>query len=173
MTYTYEIVQDTNPENPRREWDNAAYMICWHRRYNLGDDKDVPYEGAPEDFEEWARENDVIYLPLYLYDHSGITMRTTPFADRWDSGQVGYIYMTPERIIEEKLDTEKCYELMRSEVAIYDQYISGEIYGYIIKEDGEKVDSLWGLYGREYAEEQARKMIEYIEKITPKQLDLL
>ena len=39
-------------------------------------------------------------LPLYLYDHSGITMNTTGFNDRWDSGQVGFIYTTKDRVTE-------------------------------------------------------------------------
>lgn len=31
------IVQDVDTESPR-EWDNLGTMICWHSRYNLGDD---------------------------------------------------------------------------------------------------------------------------------------
>ena len=34
--YTYEIIQDTEPESPR-ERDNLGTMFCKHRRYNLGD----------------------------------------------------------------------------------------------------------------------------------------
>ena len=37
-------------------------------------------------------------LPLYLYDHSGITMSISPFSCPWDSGQVGWIYCTPDAI---------------------------------------------------------------------------
>lgn len=33
-----------------------------------------------------------VILPLYLYDHSGITISTVPFSCPWDSGQVGWIY---------------------------------------------------------------------------------
>ena len=34
----------------------------------------------------------MVILPLYLYDHSGITMNTCGFSCPWDSGQVGWIY---------------------------------------------------------------------------------
>ena len=37
-----------------------------------------------------------LMLPLYLYDHSGITMNTTGFSCPWDSGQVGWIYAFKE-----------------------------------------------------------------------------
>ena len=33
-----------------------------------------------------------VILPLYLFDHSGITMNTTGFNCRWDSGVVGWVY---------------------------------------------------------------------------------
>ena len=46
-----------------------------------------------------------VWLPLWLYDHSGITMscgaRTGQFADQWDSGQVGWIVALKKTIMEE------------------------------------------------------------------------
>lgn len=34
--HTIEIIQDTDPENPR-SWDDQSTMIICHSRYNLGD----------------------------------------------------------------------------------------------------------------------------------------
>lgn len=42
-----------------------------------------------------------IILPLYLYDHGGITMSTGPFSCPWDSGQLGWIYALKQRFIDE------------------------------------------------------------------------
>ena len=50
-----------------------------------------------EDEEVETKEKSV----LYLYDHSGITMSTGSFCDSWDSGQVGFIYVTKEDIEKE------------------------------------------------------------------------
>mgnify|MGYP003341339394 FL=1 len=36
-TYELEIEQDDNGYNPRTEWDNVTTMLCFHKRYNLGD----------------------------------------------------------------------------------------------------------------------------------------
>ncbi len=47
-----------------------------------------------------------VILPLYLYDHGGITMSTGPFSCRWDSGQVGWIYAEKKKFIEETGYTE-------------------------------------------------------------------
>ena len=41
-------------------------------------------------------------LPLYLYDHGGITMSTNPFSCPWDDGgQVGWIYASKQKFIDE------------------------------------------------------------------------
>ena len=42
-----------------------------------------------------------ITLPLYLMDHSGLAMQTTSFNDPWDSGQVGWIYVSKEDALKE------------------------------------------------------------------------
>jgi len=46
MSYKIEIEPDLDPMDPR-EWDNLATMVCWHRRYNLGDEQP---EEDPEEY---------------------------------------------------------------------------------------------------------------------------
>jgi len=90
-----------------REWDNFAKLICFHNRYNLGDDHDY----NSDDYSGWdemrsaiiKREDAAVVLPLYLYDHSGITISTTPFSCPWDSGRVGFAVVSKEKIRERLL----------------------------------------------------------------------
>lgn len=161
---TVEIHQDEDPMNPRREWDNLGTMVCWHRRYNLGDRqiKDGEY-ASPEailaDIESQEGELAVV-LPLYLYDHSGITMSTSTAMfsaidrDRWDWGQVGFIYVSKAKVREEygargtdKDVAERATGCLVGEVATYDQFLTGDCYGYVVKKDGEFLDSCWGFLG--------------------------
>lgn len=102
------IYFDSCPTNPR-EWDNLGTMVCGHRRYDLGDEQ-AQNIGLYNSWDEWLEneiikpnggEENVVYLPLYLYDHGGITMNTTGFSCPWDSGQVGWIYATKDRFREE------------------------------------------------------------------------
>ena len=96
MSIIVKVMQDQDAESPRT-WGNCSVMACWHRRYNLGDVQ------PKQDPEEWIKDNvpkGSVVLPLYLYDHSGISMSTSGFADRWDSGQVGIIFMSPEKMRE-------------------------------------------------------------------------
>ena len=66
-------------------------------------------------------------LPLYLYDHSGITMNTTGFSCPWDSGQVGWIYADKRRIEAEygkvtPETVEKARQVLEGEVKSYDYF---------------------------------------------------
>lgn len=167
---TIKMYYDTYPESPR-EWDNLGTMVCWHGRYNLGDSHDF---SDPSEYKAWRNANDVrIELPLYLYDHSGITMRTTPFGDPWDSGQVGYIYVTADQLRKEysaKRITQRIIEqatkVLEGEVKTYDEYLRGDVYGYVIEDaDGNHVDSCWGFYGYDYCLEEARSIAAYQEAI--------
>lgn len=154
-----KIVQDESPSSPREEFDQLGKMVCFHGRYNLGD-KHNYYSDEYNGWEELKRaimkkENAVAILPLYLYDHSGITMNTSGFSCRWDSGQVGFIYMTKKEAIENwgkkkytKQVHEKALACLEAEVNEYDQFISGEVYGFIHKDLVTKEkDSCWGFYG--------------------------
>lgn len=97
-----------------------------------------------------------LMLPVYLYDHSGLAMSTESFSGRaphaeWDSGQVGWIYVSKEDALKEfdadKMTgaiRQKADALMRSEVAAYDSYLRGECYGFELYKNGELSDSCWG-----------------------------
>lgn len=169
-----EILHDSDCESPR-EWDNLGTMVCAHRRYSFGDSDgfgkavDVVREHYSEshlDDYDLTSQSDVyelmqgieqvILLPLYLYDHGSVTMRTTPFSCRWDSSQVGYVFVTKQKIRSEygwknvtRKRVEKVQEYLRGEVEVYDQFIRGDVYYFLAKKDGDVVDSCGGFYGRD------------------------
>lgn len=169
------IELDEHPESPR-EWDNLGRMVCMHRRYVLGDEHDYreeQFSGWEELREELERkEGAVVILPLFLYDHSGITMNTTGFSCPWDSGQVGFIYARKEDILKwfnrkrlSKALLERAAEILVNEVNTYDQYLTGDVWGYIIEgDDGEHIDSCWGFFGRDYCEQEAQEAVKFLEK---------
>lgn len=166
---TFEIQQDSFPQNPRAEWDNTGTMVCWSRRYTLGDSQPSV---DPIEYTNTIPKGSVV-LPLYLYSHSGITMKTTPFACPWDSGQVGFIYMTPENIRKDfgvkmitKKVREKCEKLLVAEVAVYDAYISDDVWMIVEKdESGEVVDSNGGYYGYDDAKEAVKESQKRIQNL--------
>ena len=176
-----KIVQDDMPENPRVDWDNLGHMVCWHRHYELGDNHDFK---EPIDFKNYTedKENKVRFiLPLFLYDHSGITMSTNnsayPFNCRWDSGQVGWIFVTDYDIKKEfgvkritKKVIEKARSILLNEVETYDCFIRGDVVGWIAEDkNGNVIDSCYGYFGLEESAkngiiEEAKSSIDYYIK---------
>jgi len=174
MLKKIKVVQDSDPESPR-DWDNLGTMTCWHRRRSLGDTHGLSelveaIQEAPQWCESWYYEYNMadprellelaekcqfIVLPLYLYDHSGITMNTHGFGCRFDSGQVGFIWVTRKDVRKEygvkrisKALLERVYQSLNGEVETYDQYLRNDIYGFeAIDENDEVIHSCWGFYG--------------------------
>lgn len=150
--YKLTIVRDSDPFDPRDD-DNLGKMITWCRHYTIGDthnysdpeeffdqltsdiilDDDI-LETLTETEKQKILDNNYLILPIYLYDHSGITINTTGFSCPWDSGKIGYIYISKDKIKKEKLTIEQAKNILIDEVKTYDQYLSGEIYQYILSE---------------------------------------
>ena len=160
-------------------------FVCWHRRYNLGNVKDFD---TPDDFLEYEKENKLIKLPLYMYDHSGISIhadsRPYPYNDRFDSGQLGYVYCTLDQVRKEfgckhvsKQIRQKAVDLMLAEVGTYDSILRGEVYGYVIEneETGEELDSCWGFIGDyKYCLGEAKSLVDYhIEHAKKEETELI
>jgi hypothetical protein len=148
-------------------------MLCYHRRYKLGDVKESKTTTPDQAQEIYADKQTYIALPLYLYDHSGIsisTSKTYPYDDPWDAGQVGIIYATWEKTAKDNpgLSNQELYEcavrLLQCEVEVYDEYLRGETYFYLIEdsEDG-TIDSCGGFIGMEAVQEEAERTLKYYE----------
>lgn len=174
--YELKIEHDDDPMNPRTEWDNLGTMICFHNGYNLGDKTDY----RSSDYQSWEElkaaiienEGEVIILPLYLYDHSGITISTSPFSCRWDSGQIGYIFVSKDKIKKEGMDETKVEEYLKGEVTTYDQYLTGDIYRYTIYEietcslghtHKNVVECCGNFFGEEEAENEGQEALRSLE----------
>lgn len=162
--YSISVVLDESPSSPR-EWDNLGTLIGWHNRYNIGDKN--PF-GNPQEAQEYFEENKSIVLPVYMYDHSGVTLSTKPFSCPWDSGQVGFIYCDLSKALKEFNAAEvsddlieKVKKSLQCELEVYDKYQRGEVFGYIVKDSsGEDIDSCWGFYCEKEAELRAIDSIE-------------
>jgi hypothetical protein len=124
-------------------------------------------------------EKNCLIMPLYLYDHSILSISTDSFAGRahhadWDSGQVGWTYASRADIAEEYGDAspaniEKARRLLTGETETYDLYLRGECYGFKLFKDGEETAGCWGFLGgfdeakaaiREYIPEDAAALID-------------
>lgn len=139
----------------------------------------IKEHGSFEEYVEHLFEEHYVVLPLYLYDHGGITMSTGSYSCPWDSGQVGFIYLPKEAARERyglpeegehESSMERWERMLAREVETYSQYLEGEVYGFVLEEglpykktvayrDGKVVetegiewveaDSCWGFFGHD------------------------
>lgn len=180
LTAVCQIVYDENPESPRVDRDNLWSFAFFHNRYALGD---MEFE-TPEKFKEYVKEmgERLITIPIRMYDHSGlgfarggtIKAESYPYNCPWDSGLIGYAYVTKEQVWDEfgKPSTrnrqKQILALLDSELEVYEAYLNGNVYGYIVKmldKDGEQeeVEACFGFYADfEYCVEEANSMAEYL-----------
>ena len=163
-----EIHVDPDPESPR-EWTNLGEMVCWHREYDLGDRRPQDWElealqrgGFPllERYLQIIKQATVV-IPLGLIDHSGLSMYAGGGAHRsdaagWDSGTVGFIFDTPEKREECGTPPDQIEEVLTAEVGTYNDYLTGQVFCYVVATDGEDSESLCGIYNYEYAVSEAR-----------------
>lgn len=176
---TVKLYPDDSPDSPR-DWDNVAVMACDHRRYDLGDGTLADLIGRDLDgFKSMAHlkrylgiaKDAAVVMPLYLIDHSGISMSTGSFnycdPQGWDSGIVGIAWVTRAKARAELIANEgetladAARRCIQGEVATYDQYLTGDVYGYVVEsQDGTHLDSCWGFYGIDEVRSEARSMAE-------------
>ena len=181
--YELKIEQDQDPMNPRTDWDNITTMICFHKRYELGDKTDYKsnnFDSWEELKEQIESDNKVLMIkPLYMYDHSGITISTSPFSCQWDSGQIGWVFITEKQLnlmcgkdfdrSEEKLE-----EIIKGEVGTYDQYLTGDVYRYELyqietcslgHEHRTLIESCGSYFGEEECESEGKSVLQDYEVV--------
>ncbi len=175
---TVKIMHDTDPQSPR-EWDHYGIMAGFHSRYDIGDNDPAAlldggylnrkdYTGWDEMHADLRRRGALCIRPLFLYDHGGTRISTKSFAGRahhasWDSGQIGFIFTTRKNIEKmqgwKRLTKERRAKIqgyLEAEVEEYDQFMTGDVYGYIIEDGhGNNINSCWGYYGFKIAKQEA------------------
>ena len=147
--YTIQIENDTLPLSPR-EWDTLTTIYTEAK--------------LPSEIDE-VPDNPKICKPLYAYEHGGITISTSPFSCRWDSGQIGWVIITEEDQNRIGTPDDRLEEMLEAEIDTYDSYIRGEVYLYTVESPaGEMVDGCGGFYDKDQAIAEAKGMIEHFAR---------
>lgn len=179
------IIEHFNLEMKCESCGKEIIQEDWHMYYHA---EDADMDDFGEDQYKCGGDNiapsldDLYIMPLYLYDHSGISISTSGFrhvdSAGWDWGTVGAIAV-PHKDMEEdlksewrktthvdKTDDEFVEWLMRNEVNTYDLYLTGQCFGYVVedKATGEEMDSCWGFLGTDSVEEELNGAMEACHK---------
>jgi len=175
-----------------REWELNVYsgfFKKWYTEYTYP----APLEKVSDlsdtilEYMKWEdmlplAEKAYCILPVYLYDHSIQSVSTRSFMGRaqhaeWDSGQVGWVYASHDKVREEfggvtPEAIEKAEKLISGEVKEYDYYLTGQCYGFKLYENDEEVDSCWGFLGdirdvqdniKEFMPDECKDIVETLQ----------
>lgn len=149
-TRTVKIFYDEDSNARRDEWRFADILYLNRSRNCLGD-----RAVSEQEVDEITKSGKYIYLPVFAYVHSGVMIRASsgknPFNCPWDSGQSGIVCVSKERVrqtykvtrISKKI-LEKVYKTLEAEVEECSNILQGNVYGFVLEEDGEETDSCWG-----------------------------
>lgn len=169
-----EVWREELDLNPRKGF--ICYpgkLVCFHSKYDLGDEnpkvspeeyllqmmqdrewslarKSVPDDIKDSDLKAYINKHFVV-VAVYLYDHSGLAISTTPFSCRWDSGQVGFIWLDKE-----SKDYDDPVAGLKAEIETLNQYLQGDVWGFTVySADGDKIESVAGFYGLDNCKSEA------------------
>lgn len=177
-----EIYPDEDAQNPRAGGDMFGTIIAFESRSReslpIGpDDKLILYEESTKEalMEALKPFEGGHYLIIKAYIHSGWTISASPttyerYPDQeWDVSQVGFICCSKEQIIDNYGDDslenrQKAEKILLAEIEELDQYLTGDVWGYIIKTPlGEEVAAWWGHFGLDYCHEEALSSAEGLD----------
>ena len=175
--YTCRVVYDQYPMSPN-DWDTLGQIYSNHRDYNPCNHKIDEVLIEDEDGNTVV-DPDYIYVNVWCYEHGGIALscsRTGQFSDPWDSGLFGIMAVHKDKAEEEFGDLsvpenlERVLKRLEGEVKDWDTYCHGEVFGFeVLDENDCIVDSCWGFYGYDGAEEAMKEGIGIIDYEVDKQ----
>ena len=170
--FTCRIVNDTDPQSPEDWDDNGAFLMGWDsRNFWVGHEKGSRLT-PQECIDKWKDTHHIFLMEAYI--HSGIVlalMSEGNFCDRqWDvSSNIGAVFLSKK---EWKTKSQKAWKYARGLVETWNQYLSGDVWGYCIDEHQtddpesevieESVESCWGFYGHKYAKEEGLSMLKCV-----------
>jgi hypothetical protein len=107
-----------------------------------------------DDIREWYQGNKIPQMkeywifPVSAYIHSGVSLSlgncSFPFdGGGWDTLHVGAVLCSKK----EWKTSKKARKYAEGQIETWNDYLSGNVYGFQVTFEGEDVDSCWGFYG--------------------------
>ena len=163
--YTIRIHQDEDAQSPQEYGEDELFLVADHRDFHVKPPEGSTFESVSDDYKKTHH-----CFGLEAYIHSGVRLALSQegnFPDRrWDVSQLGAIFASKTEWKTRKQAREAVQRFIES----WNDYLSGNVYGFTIDELDE---SVWGYYG-DYEESgmlmEARATIDDKHKYLAKKL---
>ena len=130
--YTIEVYRDDDANSPADHGDTDLFLVADHRNFTVRTNGSMA-EGSIDDYREAYRKTHHV-LGLEAYIHGGVSLSLAAegrFPDRrWDVSQLGAVFAS-KAVWKSK---EKARNAALSLIEEWNQYLSGDVYGYRILE---------------------------------------
>lgn len=167
--YKLEIHYDEDPISPDYWEDDHRFIVYDHRSFT------VQKQGFdPAKIHQWDNGRGTykgyFVFPVYAYIHSGVALSlgrdSYPFTCQWDVSFKGFALVKREK---GTYSREAALPKAQGVVDMWNEYLSGEYYGYKFfgKDEGgdwEEQDSCWGFAGQNGLEEIENEHKEYFKE---------
>ena len=154
--FTYEIVPDDDAQSPQENQDQGLFLVASHRSFSVPEPGQKRPPSDPGELLERYKATHWIF-PIEAYIHGGVHLSlsgTGNYPDRqWDVSQLGFVFAAKSEWRSQAAAREAAAGLLET----WNQYLSGDVWGYVIKDGDEEVESVWGFYGHDYCEEEAKR----------------
>jgi len=175
ISHRVKIIRDESPESPDGWGNEDCFLVAFDKRNfwveRKGYEKDT-FVGEDGLIENPHPDYHVFLLRAYIHSGVALSLGTEyPFNDSWDSGWIGYVLVSKA----EWPDPLKARLAALAEVETWNQYLSGDIWGYVVEkvescdlghEHATEMDSCWGFYGEETAKEAGEALLKaYQEEV--------
>lgn len=149
-----KVYQDVHTDESPADWeDDTLFLVGYHQDFWVDKmvSKDLAVAIAEKEkddpeVEKYLKNYHVFGLEAYI--HSGVSLSLSyegNYPDRrWDVSQLGLVFVKKTTARTRK----KARELAQGLIATWNDYLSGNIYGFEVKTPGDElIDSCWGYYG--------------------------
>lgn len=165
--HVINIFQDEDYNETPNDWGDGVTLVHYHRDFTIEAKKLI----SGHELESWyngekiEQEKTHYIFPVSALIHSGVWLSLSDtFASDgggWDTSHVGALLVDKK----EAKSRKDAYRIASGTLQVWNDLLSGNVYGYVIDEDG---DSCWGFIGDKDKDGVIDAAKEAVDCINPK-----
>lgn len=173
--FVSDLVPDDDPANPFDWVGDVIHFGLYHSRYRFtrnNGNMDV------DEFQDFVAKHiddpEYVFLPVYMFEHSGIAFSFESFNDRFDSGKLGYVWAKlPE--LKKEFGTDSKEEAIKKMKGVVEEvfcYWSGDVwYIQVVDTSNNRLiaQSDYSVFGYDFAKKQEEPMLKEVKSKMPYQ----
>lgn len=177
--FVSDLVPDEDPQDPFDWVGDVIHFGLYHRRYSFTRNNEKMNVYEFQDFvAEHIKDPEYIFIPVYMFEHGGISFSFGDFNDPFDSGMLGYVWAKLSELKDEYIvdSREEAIKIMKDTVQEVFCYWEGDVwYIQITDPSSDRIiaQSEYSVSGIDFAKKQEELMLEEVKSQMPFQRELV